>query len=239
MTVRGAVAVRATFAGALFDMDGVLIDTRRAIIALWRGIADDHDVVLTDEDIESKVLGCAPEHTVDTVFGFLSCADRQQALRRVVAAEPELEFDEMAGVRPLVERLHGGGVRLGLVTGGSSRRVARVLDRLDLGSAFAAVVAWGDVAHGKPAPDCYLLGADRIGLSPVECLVFEDAAGGVRAAIAAGASCVGIGAAGLAGHGARPVVAAATELHCETDRFGTMLANDGSVFATFPREPSR
>lgn len=227
------------FGGALFDMDGVLIDTRRSIVALWQEIADDYDVRLTMEDIHRDILGCAAEHTIDAVFGALPSSDRQHILARIRIAELELAFDKVPGARTLVGELDRAGVRLGLVTGGSPERVRRVLDRLGLGSAFGGLVAWGDVARGKPAPDCYLLGADRIGVSAPDCLVFEDTASGIAAALAAGATCVGIGDGQLAGHGARHVVADLTALRCKPHRNGMDLVRGATVIATLLTEATR
>ena len=61
-----------------------------------------------------------------------------------------------------------------------------VLDGLRLRDLFEVVVDASQYEHGKPAPDCYLMAAARLGLAPSECLVFEDAVGGIRAAKAAG-----------------------------------------------------
>jgi sugar-phosphatase len=238
MTVHEAPAL-AMFRAALFDMDGVLVDTHRAITSLWQRLAATNGVDLTTADIERDVVGCAPEHTVATVFGALPEAARRRVLAEVVAAEPELAFDELPGARALVSQLHRAGVLLGLVTGGSRRRVLRVLDRLELRSVFAGIIAWGDVAHGKPAPDCYLLGAERIGVAASDCLVFEDATSGVRAAVAAGATCIGIGDLRLAEHGAWKVAIVATELRCRTDGQDTELLHAGSVLARFPRRATR
>jgi len=76
---------------------------------------------------------------------------------------------------------------------------------LDLTGCFAATVTWDEAAQGKPAPDCYLLAARRLGVDATACLVFEDTAGGVRAAVAAGATCVAVNPlerAALLAHGA-------------------------------------
>lgn len=225
-----------TFSGALFDMDGVLVDTGGAITALWQRLAADHDLTLGAEDMRRNVFGCAPEHTVETVFAALTDADRRRVLAKVVAAEPDLDFDELPGAGALVGELDRAGVLLGLVTGASARRVGRVLDAMGLSCAFSGIVAWGDVPRGKPAPDCYLAGACRIGLPPEDCVVFEDAASGVRAATDAGATCVGIGDEGLAEHGAWAVVASAAELRCRSGRWATAVLHGESVVATFTKK---
>ncbi|MBV1853527.1 HAD family hydrolase [Catellatospora tritici] len=182
------------FDSALFDLDGVLIDTQDAIVALWRDLAAGHGLELSERDVDSHVLGCSPEHTVRTVFGGLDPDGRDRVLAAVRAAEPDLAFKPVAGAAELVTGLHAAGVWLGLVTGASAYRAGRVLAELGVRAAFAALVTWGEVEHGKPAPDCYQLGARRLGCEPARCLVFEDAPSGVTAAVRAGAVCVGVGA---------------------------------------------
>ncbi|MDI1464095.1 HAD family phosphatase [Catellatospora sp. KI3] len=182
------------FDSALFDLDGVLIDTQDAIVALWRDLAAGHGFELSGHDVDSHVLGCSPEHTVRAVFGGLDDGGRERVLAAVRAAEPELAFKPVAGAAELVTALRAAGVRLGLVTGASAYRAGRVLAELGVRDAFGAWVTWGEVEHGKPAPDCYELGARRLGCVPARCLVFEDAPSGVTAAVSAGAVCVGVGA---------------------------------------------
>jgi sugar-phosphatase len=205
------------FGAVLIDLDGVLIDSRQDVLDLWRTIATEHRVELPAGSGTRDILGCVPEHTVQALFGHLDAASRDRILDRVRAAEPGLGFTEMPGARLLVRDLHLAGVPLALVTGASRQRARRVLDRLGLTSQFATIVAWGDVPSGKPAPDCYLLAASRLGMAPQRCLVLEDAPAGVTAAITAGTSCVGVcdqGAAELADRGARPVVASVADLDC-------------------------
>jgi beta-phosphoglucomutase-like phosphatase (HAD superfamily) len=79
------------------------------------------------------------------------------------------------------------------VASGSERAVIEaVLDLGDLRRHFSVVVSASEVAHGKPAPDIFLLAAERIGLSPDVCLVAEDAPSGLRAARAAGCAALGV-----------------------------------------------
>ncbi|MEU2665768.1 HAD family hydrolase [Micromonospora sp. DT46] len=181
------------FAGVLFDLDGVLIDSTEAILSLWRGLAAEHDRALSASAIRDDVLGCSPEHSVSALFGDLDADTREEILRRVRVAETDLAFVEVPGAREILATLGGAGVRLALVTGASARRARRVVAHLGVAAAFDAMVTWGETARGKPAPDCYLLAARRLGLAPAGCLVVEDAPSGVRAASSAGAVTVGVG----------------------------------------------
>lgn len=227
------------FEGALFDLDGVLIDTQDAIVALWREVSTRQGQQLRDSDVERHVLGCSPEHTVEALFPGLDRADREGVLASVRAAEPDLAFQEVAGAGALVAQLHAAGVRLGLVTGASAARAERVLDALGLRAAFTVLVTWGEVDHGKPAPDCYRLGAGRLGFEPARCLVFEDAPSGVTAAVRAGAVCVGVGdESRLAAGGATWTVPDLTAVRCHPGERGVVLELSGVPVATLAVAPA-
>ncbi|MDI5967433.1 HAD family phosphatase [Streptomyces sp. SL13] len=209
----------------LFDMDGVLIDTDEAIAALWHGLGAEFGVSIDAADIAAHVLGCSPEHTVGTVFAALGPDDRERVMDRVRAAEPTLGFAPVPQAARLVERLAAAGVPLALVTSASTGRAERVLKELGIDGAFSTSVTWGEAQRGKPAPDCYLLAARRLNVPAAECLVFEDTSSGVRAAVAAGAPCVGVSRydpAPLRTGGARHVVRT-------FDAVGVRQAADGLV----------
>jgi beta-phosphoglucomutase-like phosphatase (HAD superfamily) len=84
------------------------------------------------------------------------------------------------------------GLHCALATSGERRYVEAVKRELNLDGVFDAVAVAEDVARGKPAPDVYLLAAERLGLPPAQCLVLEDAPNGVAAAKAAGMKCVAV-----------------------------------------------
>ncbi|MBT2369951.1 HAD family phosphatase [Streptomyces sp. ISL-10] len=180
------------FSAVLFDMDGVLVDTDRAIADLWHRLASDSGLVLSDGDLAAHAFGCVPEHTVETLFAPLAERDRAEVLARVRAAEPDLACEPVPHATDLVRALAAANVPLALVTGASTVRASRALDTLGLAGLFDTTVTWGEAARGKPAPDCYLLAARRLGLPAAKCLVFEDTPSGVRAATAAGATCLGV-----------------------------------------------
>ncbi len=210
----------------LFDMDGVLIDTDEAIAALWHGLAAESGIAIDAADIDAHVYGCAPEHTVETVFAALDQRDREHVMDRVRASEPTLGFAAVPQAARLVDRLAGAGVPLALVTGASAGRAERVLKELGITEAFTATVTWGEAHHGKPAPDCYLLAARRLDIPAAECLVFEDTPSGVRAAVSAGAHCIGIShstPASLQASGARHVVPTFDAIGVRDDANGLVL----------------
>jgi HAD superfamily hydrolase (TIGR01509 family) len=223
----------------MFDMDGVLIDTHHAIVALWEEIARGQGRPLTQEDIRRYVLGRSPEHTVSALFSEPGGASQESILEQVRQAEPRLAFREIAGTKQLVERLASAKVPLALVTSGSRTRVQRVLASMGLGPSFNACVTWEDIQNGKPAPDCYLLGAKRLGVPPDRCLVVEDAPSGIAAGAAAGAICLGLtqgDGADLRERGARYVVPDLSDVECKAKPGGLELMFQGSLLATIGTE---
>ncbi|MAT68997.1 MAG: hydrolase [Planctomycetaceae bacterium] len=98
----------------------------------------------------------------------------------------------MPGLLDLLAALEAAGIPKGIATSSGRAFVSRVLELSELAERFQFVLASEDIEHGKPAPDVYLLAAERHGVAPGEMLVLEDSQIGCRAAVAAGAFAVAV-----------------------------------------------
>jgi HAD superfamily hydrolase (TIGR01509 family) len=104
----------------------------------------------------------------------------------------EQALPPMPGLHAALVRLAGAGLPLAVASSGTRTYVEHVLERLGVAGAFAAVVSGEEVASGKPAPDVYLLAAERLGAEPADCVAVEDAPHGIAAARAAGMRVVAV-----------------------------------------------
>lgn len=179
-------------AALLFDMDGVVIDSHADVTNFWLELAAKYGVHLTAEDFARHIYGCPMRHTLDVCFPMLDAAQYAAAHAYHIDYEINLTYTPIPGVLSLLESLRQRGVPTALVTGGEAHKVQTVLTQLDLHAAFQTTVNAAEIPRGKPHPDGYLLAAERLGLAPSRCLVFEDAVNGVQSALAAGARCVGV-----------------------------------------------
>lgn len=174
---------------AVFDMDGVLIDTeplyQRAEIAAAAQLGFDMSVALSE-----KMIG-AP-HDVGRVlltdaFGAGFPVDE---FNRLCHAEVEAAFQETLPVKPgvidLLEALRAGGLGRAVATSTASPAAPDRLRAVGLLDYFDTVVTRNDVSRGKPHPEPFLTAAARLGVEPGRCLAFEDSHNGVRSAHAAG-----------------------------------------------------
>ena len=176
----------------LFDMDGVLIDTRQSVTAFWQALAAEHQVQLTPADLEQHIYGCLAGHTLDILFPQLDAQARAAVMARGLSYESGLTYTEIPGAVALLRRLKRFGIPTALVTSGSENKVGHVSRQLGLDGLFAERVVGSDIQHGKPDPEAYALAAQKLHRPPEVCLVFEDSISGVRAAVAAGACCIGV-----------------------------------------------
>ena len=193
---------------ALFDMDGVLIDTRGEVERIWGGLARATGRRLTAGEILRDVHGVPIETTLERLFPGLSSHDRAVFVRDVVSFEAQAEYRALPGVETVLRALRMAGVPTALVTSGVRSKVDRVLPFLGLEGAFDAIVTADVVARGKPDPEPYRMAATHLGVDADRCVVFEDSLSGLVSGAAAGAFCVGIGTdeAELRAAGARFVV---------------------------------
>jgi sugar-phosphatase len=198
------------YTAILFDMDGVLIDTHQAVTAFWQALAAAYRIELTDAVFDRYIYGSPSTYTLDTLFEYLTPNERQAVLQNLEHYEKDQPYLEVPGVSALLHDLKQHGVPTALVTSGEPFKVAEVSRQLRLDDLFTTYVTAADVREGKPAPECYLLAAERLGVVPECCVVFEDSVNGMKAGLAAGALGVGVrparSAAALLELGARYVV---------------------------------
>jgi HAD superfamily hydrolase (TIGR01509 family) len=180
-------------AAALFDNDGLTLDTEpawtRAEIALFA----QHDREFTMEH-KRELLGTAPATSAMKLERMLGRPgdDLSAELYALVLEEARAGIEPMPGAAALLAALRAAGVPLGMVSNSRRGFVELGLQAAGLDGAFDVIVTAEDVARPKPAPDAYLVAAEALGAEPTACVVLEDSPTGVAAARAAGARTIGV-----------------------------------------------
>ncbi len=174
-----------TFAAVLFDMDGTLISSVASVVRSWTRLATELDVPVMSF---SELHGIPARDLIVRMLPDRTPAEREQALRRVVALEMA-DVDDveiLPGAAEALTVLAGTG-RCAIVTSCGRDLAATRLHAAGV-RVPAVVVTADDVRRGKPDPEPFRTGADRLGVDPRQCLVVEDAAAGIASARAAGAA---------------------------------------------------
>lgn len=176
------------FGAYLFDCDGTLADTMPLHYRAWRATLDPLGAEFPEE-LFYELGGTPTARLVEIV------AERN-GLSLPAAATAQKKSEAFAALlaeaRPIEEVLGfarlqiQAGKKVAVVTGGVRWVTDRVLAVIGARDLFHVVITSEDVTHGKPAPDCYLEAARRLGVQSADCLVFEDTRTGIAAATAAG-----------------------------------------------------
>lgn len=185
------------FQAVLFDHDGTLVESEYVHLAHWNQVLQPYGVALTERQYQEHYAGIPTDaNAVDLVQRVGVQEDPVVLARRKnQTTEAYLQSDSfplMPGVRESIAQLQAAGLRMGVVTGARTYAIAATLRSHQMASHFETVVSADDVTHSKPAPDCYLLALQRMGLSARDAVAFEDTEHGVAAAVAAGVACVAI-----------------------------------------------
>ncbi len=182
------------FASVVFDMDGLLVHTERHWLRAKIILFERYGAQLTDAD-KAAVFGAADLQSVTYFAGRLGVPpERIPGLQdEYLAIIGDLIDDGVEltdGSTELIGRLKGV-VPVGLASNTRRTLVDRVLRQTPFGGWFDAI-ATGDEVTPKPAPDVYLLACERLGVEPTAAVAVEDSPTGVRAARAAGLTCIGV-----------------------------------------------
>jgi HAD superfamily hydrolase (TIGR01509 family) len=215
----------ARFAAVIFDMDGVLIDSEPLHFAAVNEVLGSAGQSLTRQDYEAFIGGTTERMWDDLIRRRRLPHARSYWLERydeTVLRVLSRSWPAEPGVLDLVRKLRSMGTPLGVASSSTRAWIDATLRSIGLSDAFAARAAGDDVAHGKPAPDIYLLAAERLGVSPEDCLAIEDSPAGVLSARAAGMTVLGVRTpytAHLRLDGVSRVVDSLAELDLTTDPF--------------------
>lgn len=187
--------------GALFDLDGVIVDTAKYHYIAWRQLAQSLGFDFTELDNE-RLKGVSRMASLDILLeigGLQSKFSNDEKQRmatekndRYVSLIRQMTPDEiLPGTEAFLTALRHKGIKVAL--GSASKNAMLTLDNLRLTPLFDAIIDGTKVSKAKPDPEVFLKGAEALGLRPEECVVFEDAVAGIEAARAGGMKCVGIG----------------------------------------------
>ncbi len=170
----------------LFDCDGTLVDTMGVYRIGWHQVFGRHGFDMTDEwfhtwgghSTKAFVEAAFPDGD-DELIEQVSREGHEAFLKSVHLLEP---FEHVVAVA----RAHHGRVPLAVVSGGPRAAVLASLRAVGIEDLFDVVVTVDDVTHGKPAPDVYLKAMADLGVTPDQCVAYEDSASGMRSAADAG-----------------------------------------------------
>ncbi len=180
----------------LWDMDGVLVDTAPFHYQAWRDLFAGEGKELSEEEFRAT-FGLRNDAILRANLGEMP----EERLRELGQKKEELfrtaihgRVEPLPGAVALVRKLREAGVKEAVVSSAPRQNVETLLQALGLSDAFDALVAEEDAQRGKPDPQGYLIAANRLGRRPDNCVVIEDALGGVEAAKRAGMRCIGLAA---------------------------------------------
>lgn len=181
--------------GVIFDIDGVIVASGPAHRASWKAVARKYGFDLPDA-VFTDTFGRPSRDIIRMIWG----ADvTNEQIHEIDTVKERIYRDLVTGMLPLTigtrETLRGlldAGYTLAVATSGPPENLELVIREGRLAGIFASLVHGFDVKHGKPAPDCFLLAAERAGLTPTACVVVEDAPVGIAAATAAGMVAIGL-----------------------------------------------
>ena len=179
---------------ALFDMDGLLIDSERVIMAAWIGVAKNRGVEFSEATYAETVGRDAAQSNaiVARAFGGLESARaaRLEVVNFLERKAPAERFPLKAGAKALLDALQRQGIRCAVASSSAKHEIEARLGAAGVLHYFEATAGGDEVLSGKPDPAVYRLAAARLGVPAARCLAFEDSLNGAQAVLASGAGLV-------------------------------------------------
>lgn len=176
--------------GVLFDWDGVVIDSSAQHEHSWELLASETSRPLPEGHFK-KGFGKKNQVIIPDILGWTTdpaevdrLADRKESIYRDLVRQTGVHI--LPGARELLAALRSENIPRAIASSTPRENLQAIFTATGLDEYFDAVVCGDDVVNGKPAPDIFLLAAEKLGLPPADCLVIEDAHAGIEAARRAG-----------------------------------------------------
>ncbi len=179
----------------IFDMDGTLVDNMHFHTEAWGKMLAENGIEMDAHDFLVKTAGKTNREILPTVFGDISDEKITELAHRKESLYREMFLPHRKPIDGLIELLQSAqdlGIKMAVATASAQPNVEYILDGLDLRKFFDAVTTAEDVTNGKPDPEFFLKSAEKLDVTPSNCIVFEDAIGGFEAAHRAKMKSIGI-----------------------------------------------
>lgn len=189
--------------GFIFDLDGVIVDTAKYHFLAWKKLAGELDIEFTEKDNE-RFKGVSRKRCLEILLemGRIKASKEQFSAWLIEKNEDYLAYidtmDEseiLPDVPKVLKYLKSHKIPMAL--GSASKNAGPILEKVNLLSYFDTLVDGNSVTKAKPDPEVFLIAAERLGVKPEHCVVFEDALAGIEAANSAGMISIGIGEANV------------------------------------------
>ena len=174
--------------GILFDLDGVLLDSEGQYSIFWDKMEKTFPTGVPD--FASYIKGF---HLTRILGYFADDEIRNQVLNELLEFERNMKYEFFPGALTFVKMLRDAGIPMAIVTSSDRKKMQALYSQYpEFPTLFDQIITGDMVTKAKPDPECFLLGAQRIGVDIKDCIVFEDSRNGLIAARESGASVIGI-----------------------------------------------
>lgn len=182
------------FKAAIFDLDGVIVDTVPLHFKAWKKMFTEYSKEFSYDDYKQRVDGIP---RIDGCRAILT-GEGEDVIKKACDAKQVyyLQYLQQEGIDvyestiTLIKELISNNIKTAVIS--SSKNCPFILEKANLAGLFQARVSGDDITNGKPDPQIFLMAAEKLNVSPSESVVFEDATLGVEAAKRGGMVCVGI-----------------------------------------------
>ena len=176
---------------ALFDLDGVVFNTEPQYTVFWgeqcREFHPEHP------GLEHEIKGQTLVQIYDAWFAGPLAEKQQLITSRLNEFEKQMDYVYIAGFEDYIKDLRKQGIKTAVVTSSNQIKMEAVYQHHpEFKDLFDAILTSEDFERSKPDPDCYLKAAERFGVNPEDCVVFEDSFNGLKSGRAAGMRVIGL-----------------------------------------------
>ena len=185
--------------GIIFDLDGVIVDTAKYHFLAWKKLADELGFEFTEKHNE-LLKGVSRVRSLEILLDLGKVSLSEEKKQKILISKNQnylnyitkMGADEiLPGAEELLDTLDSLNIKY--VLGSASKNAPLILKQVNLFNRFAGIVDGNSVSKAKPDPEVFLIGAQKLNISPERCIVFEDAIAGIEAANRANMISIGIG----------------------------------------------
>ena len=174
--------------GVLFDLDGVLLDSEGQYSIFWDAMDKEYHTGVPD--FAAFIKGF---HLTRILGYFADDEVRRQVLDKLLAFEGNMRYEFFPGALSLVKELRDAGIPIAIVTSSDRKKMQALFSQYpEFPTLFDQIVTGDMVTRAKPDPECFMMGAQLIGVDIKDCIVFEDSRNGLIAGRESGARVIGI-----------------------------------------------